>query len=38
MRQKPYVDMIKWQLEKSPKGLNLSKVNIPDMQKLLLDP
>ncbi|KAJ7776693.1 hypothetical protein B0H14DRAFT_3164436 [Mycena olivaceomarginata] len=37
-RRKPYVDMIKRQLEKFPKGLNLSKINIPDMQKLLLDP
>jgi hypothetical protein len=30
--------MIKRQLEKFPKGLNLSKINIPDIQKLLLDP
>jgi hypothetical protein len=38
MRRKPYVNMIKRQLEKFPKGLNLSKINIPDIQKLLLDP
>ncbi|KAJ7798102.1 hypothetical protein B0H14DRAFT_2908232, partial [Mycena olivaceomarginata] len=37
-RRKPYVNMIERQLEKFPKGLNLSKINIPDMQKLLLDP
>jgi hypothetical protein len=30
--------MIERQLEKFPKGLNLSKINIPDLQKLLLDP
>ncbi|KAJ7748725.1 hypothetical protein B0H14DRAFT_3167048 [Mycena olivaceomarginata] len=37
-RRNPYVDMIKRQLKKFPKGLNLSKINISDMQKLLLDP
>ncbi|KAJ6618095.1 hypothetical protein B0H10DRAFT_1947888 [Mycena sp. CBHHK59/15] len=37
-RRKPYVDMIKRQFEKFPKGLNISKINIPDMQALLLDP
>ncbi|KAJ7713776.1 hypothetical protein B0H14DRAFT_2644656 [Mycena olivaceomarginata] len=30
--------MIQRQPENFPKGLNLSKINIPDMQKLLLDP
>ncbi|KAJ7906907.1 hypothetical protein B0H13DRAFT_1880134 [Mycena leptocephala] len=30
--------MIERQLEKFPKGVNLSKINITDMQKLLLDP
>ncbi len=30
--------MLERQLEQFPKGLNLSKINIPDMQKLLLDP
>ncbi|KAJ7846556.1 hypothetical protein B0H13DRAFT_2362919 [Mycena leptocephala] len=37
-RRKPYIVMIERQPEKLPKGLNLSKINIPDMQKLLLDP
>ncbi|KAJ7902270.1 hypothetical protein B0H13DRAFT_2026848 [Mycena leptocephala] len=37
-RRKPYIVMIERQLEKFPKGLNLSKINIPDTQKLLLDP
>jgi hypothetical protein len=37
-RRRPYVDMIERQLEKFPKGVNLSKINITDMQKLLLDP
>jgi hypothetical protein len=30
--------MIQRQPENFPKGLNISKINIPDMQKLLLDP
>jgi hypothetical protein len=30
--------MIERQPEKFPKGLNLSKINILDIQKLLLDP
>ncbi|KAJ7843187.1 hypothetical protein B0H14DRAFT_2585828 [Mycena olivaceomarginata] len=36
-RRKLYVDMIQRRPENFPKGLNLSKINIPDMQKLLLD-
>ncbi|KAF7372547.1 hypothetical protein MVEN_00117100 [Mycena venus] len=37
-RRKPYVTMIQRQAEKFPKGLNISKANIPDMQKPLPDP
>ncbi|KAJ7894083.1 hypothetical protein B0H13DRAFT_1886056 [Mycena leptocephala] len=46
MAERPYIKsdfvglivMIERQAEKFPKGLNLSKINIPDMQKVLLDP
>ncbi|KAJ7855805.1 hypothetical protein B0H13DRAFT_1902960 [Mycena leptocephala] len=37
-RRNPYIVMIERQPEKFTKGLNLSKINIPDMQKVLLDP
>ncbi|KAJ7925385.1 hypothetical protein B0H13DRAFT_1863223 [Mycena leptocephala] len=36
-QRKAYVAMIQRQPEKFPKGLNLSKINIADMQRLLLD-
>ncbi|KAK7028397.1 hypothetical protein R3P38DRAFT_3267240 [Favolaschia claudopus] len=37
-RRKPYEDIINAQISKFPKGMNLRKTSIPDMQKLLLDP